>query len=148
MFDSSVLDADWDGLYNSIMQSNLADKATIVENLKKSKSGNRYKVLKKYINAHPALFKENLLPPLRKSTITINTQTPGKTDEWLMTMMKNSADKLSLNDALRGTAMLKNNSEKEKSYLSLIKKYPKDWRAYNNLGALYIHEGKLPAVFC
>ena len=82
------------------------------------------------------------MPPLRKSTITINTQTPGKTDEWLMTMMKNSADKLSLNDALRGTAMLKNNSEKEKSYLSLIKKYPKDWRAYNNLGALYIHEGK------
>lgn len=139
---TTVLDADWDGLYNSIMQSNLADKATIVENLKKSKSGNRYKVLKKYINAHPALFKENLLPPLRKSTITINTQTPGKTDEWLMTMMKNSADKLSLNDALRGTAMLKNNSEKEKSYLSLIKKYPKDWRAYNNLGALYIHEGK------
>ena len=90
---TTVLDADWDGLYNSIMQSNLADKATIVENLKKSKSGNRYKVLKKYINAHPALFKENLLPPLRKSTITINTQTPGKTDEWLMTMMKNSADK-------------------------------------------------------
>jgi tetratricopeptide (TPR) repeat protein len=139
---TTILDADWEGLYNSIMQSNLSDKTTIVENLKKSKSGNRYKVLKKYINAHPGLFKENLLPPLRKSTITINTQTPEKTDEWLMSMMKNSAEKLSLNDWLRGTNLLKSNAEKEKSYLSIIKKYPKDWRAYNNLGAMYIREGK------
>lgn len=139
---TTILDADWEGLYNSILQSNLSDKTTIVENLKKSNSNNRYKVLKKYINAHPNLFKNELLPPLRKSTITINTQTPGKSDEWLMTMMKNSADKLSLNDVLRGSSLLKNNDEKERSYLSIIKRYPRDWRAYNNLGALYIRMKK------
>ncbi|MFA6779739.1 MAG: tetratricopeptide repeat protein [Paludibacteraceae bacterium] len=134
------IDEDWDGLYKALAASNIKGKNEMIQAMRSETNGKkRQAILQKYIDGNKAL-EANLLPPLRRSTITITTEKIGMNNAAVMQQMQKNPATLSLNDWLYGTAMLPNEQQKIKSYEDIIKTYPNDWRAYNNLAAVYIKE--------
>jgi tetratricopeptide (TPR) repeat protein len=138
----TVIDEDWEGLYANIKASNLKDKDQMVQDLRAEKNTKkRQEMLQSYINGN-GLFEASLLPPLRRSVISLHTEGEKLTGSTAKTIMEKDPSTMSLNDRLCATAEMTDANKKIESYKAIIKKYPDDWRAYNNLATIYLHERK------
>jgi Flp pilus assembly protein TadD len=136
----SVIEEDWNGLYKNIQASNIRNKDQIVRALKaESNTQKRQAVLQQYMEQN-RLFETALLPPLRKSEISLHSNGIQITAANAQNLMDKDPYKLSLNDRLSVASLLTNKTKKMDAYRQLIKDYPNDWRAYNNLATLYLQD--------
>jgi len=139
----TMIDEDWDGLYENIAASNMKDKDQMIQHLKSEKDvDKRQAVLHKYM-AGNELFEVSLLPPLRRSIITLHTDGEIITNITVKSIMVSEKDlsKMSLNDRLFTTAGMNDADGRIASYRAIIDEYPDDWRAYNNLATVYLYRG-------
>jgi tetratricopeptide (TPR) repeat protein len=136
----NIIQEDWDGLYKNIQASNLNNKDQIVRILKAEPDPQkRQVVLQQYINQN-RLFETALLPPLRRSEISFHAAGGQMTEANAKALMEKDPYKLSLNDRLSVTSQMTDNKKKVEAYRQIIRDYPNDWRAYNNLASLYIQD--------
>jgi Flp pilus assembly protein TadD len=89
---------------------------------------------------------DGILPQLRRSRLTINYETIGRSDEQILDQLKADATKLSIEEILYGAALKENPAEAEAVYQLATKIYPNDARAYNNLATLAYAKGNYEAA--
>ena len=89
---------------------------------------------------------DGILPQLRRSRLTINYETIGRSDEQILDQLKADATKLSIEEILYGAALKENPAEAEAVYQLATKVYPNDARAYNNLATLEYAKGNYEAA--
>jgi len=77
---------------------------------------------------------EGVLPKLRRSTVTINADKVGRSDEQIAALAKSSPDSLSLEEILYAGKLASDNNEKLAIYRAAERIYPQDWRCANNVG--------------
>lgn len=131
--ESKATPEDWDGFKKAVEGSDIQDKDLIIRVLSLYTDPDvREKEIKNLSSVYKVLAKE-ILPGLRRSTITVTGELKGKTDDELK-----AADKNSLNvEELLFAATLEPEKQIE-YYDAAIKNFPNDYRAYNNKGvALY-----------
>ncbi len=138
----TVIAEDWEGLYEKMETSGLKNKDQMIQSLKAEKNVKRRQdILQGYINNN-GLFEGSLLPPLRRSEIMLHTDGEKMTSTTAKIMMEKDPSQMSLNDRLSATAEMTDTNKKIDSYKAIIQKYPEDWRAFNNLAAIYIQQKK------
>ncbi len=131
--ESKATPEDWDGFKKAVEGSDIQDKDLIIRVLSLYTDPDvREKEIKNLSSVYKVLAKE-ILPGLRRSTITVTGELKGKTDDELK-----AADKNSLNvEELLFAATIEPEKQVE-YYDAAIKNFPNDYRAYNNKGvALY-----------
>ncbi|RLD76136.1 MAG: hypothetical protein DRJ15_15890, partial [Bacteroidetes bacterium] len=131
---------DWDGFMTAVENSALTDKRAILNVIKSADQANREEEIRNMILIYPEI-EDDLLPPLRKATITVNCYEPKRTDEQIMAYGLAHPDSLKINELLYAATFYDNEVDQLAIYLSAIELYPKCYRAYNNAGEVLIRMG-------
>lgn len=129
---------DWDGFKKAVEASDIQDKDLIIRILSLYTDPDvREKEIKNLSSVYKTLAKE-ILPALRRSTITVTGELTGKTDEELKAANK---DELTVEELLFG-ATLENDLDKQAEYYdAAIKNFPNDYRGFNNKGVVLYKKG-------
>ena len=132
---------DWDGFKQLVESSCLQDKQLILNVLGRiSDPEAREQEIRNLSSAYKELADE-ILPQLRYSKVTATVRNIGHTDEEIADLWKNSKDELTLEELLY-LATKKDAAEQESIYKFTEKKFASDYRAANDLAALYYKQGK------
>lgn len=85
---------------------------------------------------------QDILPKLRRSRVSALVETIGKSDLEIAELAQTTPQKLTIEELLYAAAIAKTDKEKQQIYQKATGLYPKDARAYNNIAALLILQGK------
>ena len=81
---------------------------------------------------------DDVLPKLRKATITLRVYEPKKTEEDIVSLSIADPSQLDIKEMLFAASLIEENSIKKTIYNTVSKSFPYDYRAYNNLAGIYI----------
>lgn len=132
---------DWEGFRTFVEQSNIQDKELILRVLSMyNDPEEREQEIRNISVVYDQLAKE-ILPRLRRSRLTANIETIGKSDEELSHLAHSAPEALNVEELLYAVTLEKNPTTQENLYLKAAQIYPQDARALNNIGSLYLAKG-------
>jgi len=132
---------DWDGFEAAIEKSNMAQKNQIL-NVVKSQNNNamREQKIREMTDIYPEIA-DVILPPLRRAEMQLICKKHDTyTDAELISRVLASPKDFSANERLYAASVCNNTKDMETIYKALTNDTQSDWRAFNDLGALYLNE--------
>lgn len=134
---------DWDGFKKMMEASNIQDKELILRVLSMyTDPEQREREIKNLAAAYKNIAEE-ILPALRRSRIQLTIDLIGKSDEEIITLFKEDATQLSVEELLFAATLMNNADDKLAVYNKAMELYPTDHRAYNNAGLIYYEQGNV-----
>ena len=134
---------DWDGFKAAMEKSDIKDKDLVLRVLTMySDPEVRDKEIMNISQAFEEI-KEKILPPLRRSKMTVKIDVIGYSDEELLKLADTKPDTLNVEEMLYTGNLITDLNKKEALYKAASQKYPSDVRTFNNLGYVQIQLGKL-----
>lgn len=133
---------DWNGFEAAIAASNIAQKNQIL-NVVRSQSNNamREQKIREMTDIYPEIA-DVILPPLRRAEMQmICKKHESYTDAELVSKVKSNPNDFSINERLYAASVASSEDDQRAIYNALIRdnKTQGDWRAYNDLGVLYLN---------
>ena len=125
---------DWEGFQRLVAASNIQDKELILSVLSMYKDPEQREREIRNLSSVFDQLAEEILPQLRYSRITATIDVIGKSDEEIMNIYSLNPKALSVDEILYAATLTDNNDKRLQIYDTAIELYPKDYRAYNNLG--------------
>lgn len=139
--DSKYTAQDWEGFQELVSKSNIQDKELILRVLSMYKDpAQREREIKNISSVYKKLA-DDILPQLRRSRLTLNYEIIGKSDQEISSLAINNPGKLSLEELLYAATLTDDASRQAQIYTQATKLFPRDYRAYNNLGKLAYENG-------
>lgn len=133
---------DWEGFKTLVSESDLPDKDLVLRVLSMYSDPEQREREIKNISAVFSQLTQDVLPKLRRSRLIANVKIIGKTDEEIQDWLAKSPGHLTIEELLYAATLASNNEEKMSIYQLVNKIFPRDYRAYNNIGALLYADGK------
>lgn len=127
---------DWEGFRELVAKSRIEDKEVILRVLSMYKDPEEREQQIKNLAVGFRELATEVLPALRRARLTVNYQVIGRTDEEILTQYAADAAQLSVEELLYAATLTKDVAKQKEIYLRTTQLYPKDYRAYNNLGCL------------
>lgn len=139
--DAKSTPEDWEGFKGAVEKSDIQDKDLILRVLSLYTDPDvREKEIKNLSAVYKVLAKD-ILPSLRRSTLTVEGEMNGKTDDELKSAVP---DSLTIEELLYGAKLCEGDLDKQlKYYEAAVKKYPQDYRGFNNKGVVTYKKGDL-----
>ncbi|GAB4374463.1 MAG: tetratricopeptide repeat protein [Salibacteraceae bacterium] len=134
---------DWQGFKEKMEASNIADKEMILRILSMYSDDKKREQEIKNLAATYKVIAEEILPPLRRSVITINAEEKAKTDEELKKLVKENPAELTIEEILYTATLYNDLNDKLEVYKAAAKVHPGDWRGPNNIGWVYVQQNKI-----
>lgn len=133
---------DWDGFKALVEASSIQDKQLVLNVLSRISDPDRREAEIRNLSAAYKELADEILPQLRYSKVTASVKNIGHTDEEILAMLNEPAS-LTIEELLHASSLKNTSAEKNEVFTKAINAYPKDYRAYNNIGELLYAEGKL-----
>jgi tetratricopeptide (TPR) repeat protein len=134
---------DWEGFKALMEKSTIQDKELILRVLSMySDPVVREKEIKNISSAYKEIADE-VLPQLRRSVMSVDVDVVGKSDEELLKLGLSDPKSLNLEEVLYAATLTNNLDEKAAIYKAATESFPQCIRAKNNLGHVYVQQGKL-----
>jgi tetratricopeptide (TPR) repeat protein len=86
---------------------------------------------------------EEVLPALRRSRLVLTTDLIGKSDEEILALATTDPAALNVEELLYSATLFNSVDEKYAIYEKVMELFPKDYRAYNNLGIINFNRGNV-----
>ncbi|MDR1762882.1 MAG: hypothetical protein LBR64_02835 [Dysgonamonadaceae bacterium] len=134
---------DWEGFKELVEKSNIQDKNLILSVLSMYKDPEQREREIKNISSVFSVLADEILPQLRRSRLTANIETIGKSDEELAQLAVQNPKSLSVDELLYAANLAQSLTDKEAIYKKAAELYPNDFRTFNNLGVVEYQEGKI-----
>jgi tetratricopeptide (TPR) repeat protein len=134
---------DWPGFQDEVSKSSIKDKDLILRVLSQYPDGEKREQEIKNMSETYEELKEDILPSLRRSVVTVNAIKHNRTDEQILNFARTAPDSLSLEESLYAGTLTNDLNEKLTFYKNAERKYPNDWRCANNVGCIYLQQNKL-----
>ena len=131
---------DWDGFKAAMEKSDIQDKDLILRVLSMYTDPDVREKEIKNLSAAYKVIAEEILPPLRRSSISVNAELVGKSDDELKALAVSAPDSLTVEELLYAATLL-DDENAAKAYESAAKIYSNDWRAVNNYGIVLYNNG-------
>lgn len=135
---------DWDGFKRAMEASDMEDKDLVLRVLEMYSDLTKREEEIKNMAATYSEIREDILPGLRRSEMTLNYEITGKTDEELTTMSKTMPDSLNVEELLFSATLTDDINEQLRIYKEAERIYPNDYRGINNVGYIYMMQNKMP----
>ena len=134
--------ADFDGFMKALQASDIKEKDKIANVIK---SQNTKSQREQQIRNMTVIYQEveDMLSVLRRAEVTVTCFEPKFTDAQIAEFAMSNPDTLKVNEILYAASMTKDLNQQMKIYQTTIDKFPKCWRAYNNLAAVNIKMGNI-----
>ncbi|MBI9060391.1 MAG: hypothetical protein JEZ14_00240 [Marinilabiliaceae bacterium] len=137
---------DWEGFKALMEKSNIQDKELILRVLSMYSDPEVREREIKNMSETFEVIADDILPKLRRSKMTVNVDVIGKTDEQISDLAKNNPTELNIEELLYAATLVENVDEQLAIYKAAAAKYPKCWRAQNNIGVASYQKGDLAAA--
>lgn len=134
---------DWEGFKELVEKSNLQDKDLVLRVLSMYPDPEQREREIKNISAVFSQLADDVLPKLRRSRLLANVKIIGKSDEEIQEWVAKAPGHLNLEELLYAANLAKTDEEKIAIYNLVNKIFPKDYKAYNNIGSLLFAQGKV-----
>jgi len=134
---------DWDGFMQSVQASDMKEKAAII-NIVNSQSD--FAKRNAEIRNMSRVFKylaNDILPPLRRVNIKVNSYEPVKTDDQFLNAATSSPETLTVEELLYSATLTKDSKVQLAIYKSAMAQFKDDWRAFNNAGVIELTNGNV-----
>ena len=133
---------DFQGFMKALNASNIPDKNAI-RNVIESQATKAQR--EQQIRNMTVIYEEieNLLADLRRAEFNVTCYKPKRTDANIAQLSTSYPDSLTAEELLYAATLTNNLNTKLIIYENTIKKYPSNWKAYNNAGAVALELGKL-----
>ena len=132
---------DWDGFQKLLEASNILDKELVLRVLSMYPDPeDREREIRNLSHVFTQLADE-ILPELRRSRLNANVRIIGKSDDELKMFMAQRPGRLTIEEILYTATLYDNAKDQMNAYQQATQLYPKDYRAYNNIGTLYLAQG-------
>ena len=132
---------DWDGFQKLLEASNIQDKELVLRVLSMYPDPeDREREIRNLSHVFTQLADE-ILPELRRSRLNANVRIIGKSDDELKMFMAQRPGRLTIEEILYTATLYDNAKDQMNAYKQATQLYPKDYRAYNNIGTLYLAQG-------
>ncbi len=137
---------DWNGFMKAVEQSDIKDKNAILNVINSADASKKEEEIRNMILIYPEI-ERDILPPLRRAIIDVNTFEPKYSDEELA-QISTSADyaKLSVPELLYAATLTDDLNTKKQIYANTMAKEPRCWRAVVNAAAVELKLGNLDAA--
>lgn len=133
-FENITTPEDWEGFREEVEKSSIQDKDLILRVLSMySDPAVREKEIKNMSSAYEAL-KDDILPKLRRSKMTVHVDTIGRSDDQILTLARSNPKVLSLEEILYASTLTEDLNDQLKFYQAAAEAFPKCLRAHNNVG--------------
>lgn len=139
--DSHYTAQDWEGFRQLVQKSDIPDKDLIIRILEMYPNSEQREAQIKNLSAVFSRLADDILPKLRRARLIANVTTIGKSDEEILQWLEQHPGSLNLEELLHAATLQTNDSQKEATYKLIKQAYPKDYRAFNNLGVLAWNRG-------
>ena len=133
---------DWNGFMKAVKGSDIKDKSAILNVINSADQSKKEEEIRNMILIYPEI-ERDILPPLRRADIKINTFVPKKTDAELAGLSTSDPSKLEMEELFYAATLTDDHGTKKVIYASIIEFYPKCWRSVNNAAAVELAEGNL-----
>ncbi|HOS73384.1 MAG TPA: hypothetical protein PLZ75_13145 [Bacteroidales bacterium] len=141
-FDNITTPEDWEGFRAAVENSSIRDKDLILRVLSMySDPVVREREIKNMSSAYEAL-KDEILPKLRRSVMTVNVDKIGRTDEQILALARSNPGELSVEEILYAPTLVTDLNEQLRFYQAAAQTYPKCIRAHNNIGHTLLALGR------
>ncbi len=140
---SKATPEDWEGFKKLMQESDIQDKELILRVLSMySDPVVREKEIKN-ISAAYEVIAEEILPQLRRSKFTVNIAIVGYSDEELKEVAVSNPDTLKVEELMYAATLFTDLNTKLSVYQKVASNYADDWRGHNNVGYIYLKQGKV-----
>ncbi|MDB9775657.1 hypothetical protein OAB47_05440 [Vicingaceae bacterium] len=134
---------DWDGFKSAMQASDIADKNLILRVLEMYEDKTKREQEIKNLAETFEVVKENILPQLRRSEVTIKADLISMSDEMISKYAVSNPDTLSNEELLYAATLADDMNAKLEIYKKAERVYPNDWRGFNNSGYIYAMQNDL-----
>ena len=134
---------DWEGFRALVEKSDLPDKDLVLRVLSMYPDPESREREIKNISVVFKQLADNILPKLRRSRLIANVEIIGKSDAEIQEFIAKAPGHLSAEELLYAAELTNSTTEKMRIYQIANQIFKKDYRAYNNIGALYFAQGKI-----
>jgi Flp pilus assembly protein TadD len=139
--DANYTAEDWDGFQQLVQASDIQDKDVILRVLSMYQDPQEREQQIRNISQAFRELADGILPQLRRSRLTINYETIGRSDEQIAQQIESDPAQLNIEELLYGAALKGDPNEAENVYKTATKVYPNDARAYNNIATIEYAKG-------
>jgi len=141
-FDLEDKGEDWDGFLSAVAASAIKDKDQILNVIRsQADHSQRQQQIRNMIAIYNEIDKD-ILPSLRRAIIKINC-TDSKTDEQIAQLAVTNPSALNLKEILYAASLTNDLKTKTTIYENVIRLFPDDYRAYNDLGCIKASQGDM-----
>ena len=141
-FDLEDKGEDWDGFLSAVSASAIKDKDQILNVIRsQANHDQRQQQIRNMIAIYNEIDKD-ILPSLRRAIIKINC-TDSKSDEQIAALAMTDPSALTLAEILYAASLTNDLKTKTTIYESIIKLFPDDYRAYNDLACIKASQGEM-----
>lgn len=133
---------DWDGLKKMLQTSSIAGKdeaMKVITSITDPEA--REEEFKKMASFDPIY--EAYFPKLRRAEINLVAKIKTRTDDQIRVAAIASPDSLGMEELLYGSTLLDSDDDKLKVFQSYARRFPEDFRGFNNTGVIYVKQGKI-----
>ena len=132
---------NWEGFKELVEQSNLQDKALVLNVLARISDPEQREQEIRNLSAAYKELAEDILPQLRYSKVTATVKNIGHTDDEILALVNSDSKALTLEELLYAANLVKENSKKVEILNIADKNFPQDLRAKNNIADIKYKEG-------
>lgn len=133
---------DWEGFRQLVEKSDLPDKELVLRVLSMYPDPEQREKEIKNISAVFRQLADDVLPKLRRSRLIANVEIIGKSDEEIQEWIEKAPGHLTIEELLYAAELTESTEAKMRIYQLVNRIFPKDYRAYNNIGTLFYSAGK------
>ena len=142
--DTKFTAEDWDGFQELISKSNLQDKDVILRVLSMYQDPEEREQQISNMSEVYTDIKDGILPELRRARLIVKYDVIGRSDEQILAQYKADPSKLSVEELLYGAnKLVSTDAEKTQWNNTVVKQYPSDYRALNNLAQQALAKGEV-----
>ena len=132
---------DWEGFQELVKASNIPDKDVILRVLSMYQDPQEREQQIKNMSQGFRELADGVLPELRRARMTINYEVIGRDDDQIFEQYQKDPSKLSVEELIYAASIAQTEADKENILKTTARLYPKDGRAYNNLGVMAMQQG-------
>ncbi len=134
---------DWEGFKSAMQASDIADKNLILRVLEMYDDKTKREEEIKNLAETFEVVKENILPQLRRSEVTLHADLISMSDEMIAKYAASNPDTLTVEELLYAATLTEDMNEQLEIYKKAERVYPNDWRGFNNAGYIYAMQNDL-----
>lgn len=134
---------DWDGFKSAMTKSDIKDKDLIIRILEMYPDVNKREQEIKNLAETYLVVKDDILPTLRRSQLTINAEEVGYSDEEIKQLASSNPSELNVEELLYAATLTDKEDEKMKIYKTAKAQFAQDWRGPNNVGYMLMLQNKI-----